>query len=80
MKQSTDDTPELMVKVQSRDAAGGEVWTASVGPRLLALLDRVAKHRGLVGNENEDPLRSRLCALGQLLAAHGTIKAVYPLM
>jgi hypothetical protein len=47
---------------------------------LLALLDRVAKHRDLVGDENEDPLRSRFCALGLLLTAHGTTKAVHPLM
>jgi hypothetical protein len=79
MTQSTDDTPEFTVKVQM-DAAGGEVWIAYLDPRLLALLDRVAKHRGLVGNENEDPLRSRFCALGLLLAAHGKIKGVYPLM
>jgi hypothetical protein len=80
MEQATGDIPELMVKVQSRDPAGGEVWTVSVGPRFLALLDRFAEHCDLVGKENEDPLRGRLCALGQLLAAHGTIKAVYPLM
>jgi hypothetical protein len=79
MKQSIAETPEFMVKVQM-DAAGGEVWTVYLDPRLLALLDRVAKHRGLVGNENEDPLPSRVCALGLLLAAHGTIKGVYPLM
>jgi hypothetical protein len=79
MAQSRDDTPEFAVKVQM-DAAGGEVWTAYLNPRLLALLDTVAKHRDLVGNENEDPLRSRFCALGLLLTAHGTIKDVYPLM
>jgi hypothetical protein len=69
---------ELTAHVRD-DEAGNETVLLRFTSRLVSVLDNVAKVRGMAPKEGEDPLRSRLWALGQLLA-HGTTKAVYPLM
>jgi hypothetical protein len=51
------------------EAAGGAVWTLRLDPPFLALLDEYAKRHHLIGKDKEEePLLSRVFALGEILA------------
>jgi hypothetical protein len=74
----TQPTAELIVEVKENEA-GDQLLVLALDSSLLDALDEYAEQHGLVGKEDEHPLRSRLRAIGQLLA-DGTTKAVHPVM
>jgi hypothetical protein len=64
------DFDPLAFKVTVENTPEGALLTFTLDNRLLALLDKIAEHHVPIGQEDEDPLLGRLCALGHLITEH----------
>jgi hypothetical protein len=71
-----NSTRMITLAITAEDTIGGQVWLVEIGLPMLRALDKVARDHGLVGDDQDVPLHSRLLALGHLLtdtAGHTTL-------
>jgi hypothetical protein len=62
-----------LMAITAEDTIDGQVWRVEMGLPTLRALDKVARAYGLVGDDQDVPLGSRLLALGHLLTDTRTI-------
>jgi|SRR6516162_2383174 hypothetical protein len=72
-----NSTGMISLAITAEDTIDGQIWLVELGMPMLRALDKLARDNGLVGDDHDVPLHSRLLALGHLLTApsrHTTLK------
>jgi len=63
-----NSTEMISLAITTADTTDGQIWIVELGMPMLRALDRLARDNGLVADDDDDLVRSRLRALSHLLA------------